>query len=43
MVKNKQRRDEELQQVIRRIKDLREEHHYTQEYVSTHGAGHSAY
>lgn len=35
MVKNKQRRDEKLQHlVIRRIKDLREQHHYTQEYVS---------
>ena len=35
MAKIKQRRDEELlSMVIQRIKDLREKHHYTQEYVN---------
>lgn len=35
MAKNKQRRDEELfKMVIQRIKDLREEHQYTQEYIN---------
>ena len=35
MAKRKQRRDEELfKMVIQRIKNLRETHHYTQEYVN---------
>jgi len=35
MAKNKQRRDEELfKLVIQRIKNLRKENHYTQEYVN---------